>query len=123
MRKLIAQNHFLVLIALLLTGCTDFFEWEAPETGVLLSKEKSPDLNYSAKIIASDVKGTYVFIVTDNQTNNIVTEQTISAPVGYHKQIVLLQWEQSSKVVSAIIDHDLGENNMVFRITLGNKSI
>jgi hypothetical protein len=73
-----------------------------------------------ARVIATEVQGTYIFEVRKIQKGNISVEQTISAPIGYHAHIVSLTWSLDGQTVSATIDHDFGEGNKVFNLRIVN---
>ena len=80
----------------------------------------SPDKSLSALVIATEVQGTYIFKVRKIRSGNILAEQTISAPIGYHAHIVWLRWSEDGRTVSAAIDHDFGEGNTMFDLRIVN---
>jgi hypothetical protein len=80
----------------------------------------NPDKSLSARVIATEVQGTYIFEVRKIRNENILAEQSISAPIGYHAHIVSLRWTEDGRIVSATIDHDFGEGNKVFDLRIVN---
>ena len=80
----------------------------------------NPDKSLSARVIATEVQGTYILEVRKIPNENILAEQTVSAPIGYHAHIVSLRWSEDGRVVSATIDHDFGESNKVFDLRIVN---
>jgi hypothetical protein len=108
---------FLAVISLV--GCTDL-SWEPPNPGSVMAELTSPDKSLSARVIATEVQGTYIFEVRKIRSGNILAEQTISAPIGYHAHIVWLTWSEDGRTVSATIDHDFGEGNKMFDLRIVN---
>ena len=96
-------------------GCTDL-SWESPKPGTVIAELTNPDKNFIARVIATEVRGTYTFEVRMIQKGIILAEQTISAPVGYHANIVSITWSEDGPIFSATIDHDFGEDNRVFKL-------
>lgn len=96
-----------------MVGCADN-SWEPPDAGTIMAELKSPDTSLTARVIATGIHGTYIFEIRKIQRGNILTEKTISAPVGYHAHIVSITWSEDGRIVSAKIDHDFGEDNKVF---------
>jgi len=80
----------------------------------------SPDKILLAQVIATEVQGTYAFEVRNIRNENILAEQTISAPIVYHAHIVSLRWREDGRIVSATIDNDFGEGNKVFDLRIMN---
>ena len=80
----------------------------------------NPNKSLSARVIATEVQGTYIFEVLKIRSGNILAEQTISAPIGYHAHIVWLTWSEDGRTVSATIDHDFGEGNKMFDLRIVN---
>jgi hypothetical protein len=110
---------FLVLISLV--GCTDL-SWEPPNPGSVMAELTNPDKSLSAQVIATEVQGTYILEVRKIGSENILAEQIISAPIGYHAHIVSLRWSEDGRIVSATIDHDFGDGNKVFDLSILNIS-
>ena len=108
---------FLVLISLV--GCTDL-SWEPPNPGSVMAELTNPKKSLSARVIATKVQGTYIFEVRRIRNGNILAEQTISAPIGYHAHTISLAWSKDGRIVSATIDHDFGEGNKVFDLRILN---
>jgi len=80
----------------------------------------NPNKSLSARVIATEVQGTYIFEVREIRSGNILAEQTISAPIGYHEHTVWLTWSEDGRIVSATIDHDFGEGNKMFDLRIVN---
>jgi hypothetical protein len=80
----------------------------------------NPEKSLSARVIATEVQGTYIFEVRKIRSGNILAKQTISAPIGYHEHIVRLTWSEDGRTVSATIDHDFGEGNKTFDLCIAN---
>jgi len=78
------------------------------------------DKSLSARVVATEVQGTYIFEVRKIRSGNILVRQTISAPVGYHAHVVSLTWSEDGRTVSAEIDNDFGEGNAVFDLRIVN---
>ena len=102
-----------------LVGCTDL-SWEPPNPGSVMAELTNPNKSLSARVIATEVQGTYIFEVLKIRSGNILAEQTISAPIGYHAHIVWLTWSEDGRTVSATIDHDFGEGNKMFDLRIVN---
>ena len=103
--------------AIALVGCSGLF-WEPPIPGSVMAESYSPDKSLSARVIATEGQGTYIFEVRKIRSGNILAEQTISAPIGYHAHIVWLTWSEDGRTVSATIDHDFGEGNRTFDLSI-----
>ena len=102
-----------------LLGCTDL-PWEPSSPGSVLAELTNPDKSFSARVIATEVQGTYILEVRKIRNENILAERTISAPIGYHAHIVSLKWSEDGRIVSATIDHDFGEGHRVFDLSIVN---
>ena len=111
-----------MLLTLFSVGCTDF-SWKPPDPGSVIAELSSPDKSLSARVIATEVQGTYVFEVRSINKNNILAEQSISAPIGYHEHRVSLTWNRDGQTVLATIDHDFGDGNKVFKIRIADKNV
>lgn len=99
--------------AIALVGCSGPL-WEPPIPGSVMAERSSPDNSLLARVIAAEAQGTYTLEVRDVRKGNVLAERTIAAPVGYHAHIVSLTWSEDSRIVTATIDHDFGEDNRVF---------
>ncbi len=77
-------------------------------------ERSSPDNSLLARVIAAEAIGTYTLEVRDIRKANVLAARTIAAPVGYHAHIVSLAWSEDSRVVTATIDRDFGDHNVVF---------
>ena len=108
---------FVFIAAIALASCSGSL-WEPPLPGAVIAKRFSPDKSYLAQIIAAETKGKYTLGVYDVRENDLLAERDISGPVGYHEHIVLLKWSDDSRIVTATIDHDFGENNRVFHLRI-----
>ena len=109
------------LIASLPVGCIDL-SWEPPPPGAVMAECASPHKDVDARVIATNVQGTYSFEVRNRKTGSLLAKQTISAPVGYHLHMVTLTWRQDGRMVSATIDHDFGSDNKVFDLMVPSMS-
>jgi len=110
------SSRFLILIfatAIALVGCSGPL-WEPPIPGSVMAERSSPDNSLLARLIAAEAKGTYTLAVRDIRKGNVLAERIIAAPVGYHAHIVSLTWSEDSRIVTATIDHDFGDDNRVF---------
>jgi hypothetical protein len=104
--------------AIALVDCSGLL-WEPPIPGSVMAESYySPDKSLSARVIATEGQGTYIFEVRKIRSGNILIEQTISAPIGYHAHIVWLTWSEDGRFVSATIDHDFGEGNKTFELSI-----
>lgn len=109
-------SAFIFAAAIALVGCSGSL-WDPPLPGSVVAERSSPDKCHFARIIAAEAQGTYIFEVRDVRKGDVLAERTIAAPVGYHAHIALLTWSKDSRIVTAIIDHDFGENNRVFDLS------
>jgi hypothetical protein len=105
--------------AIALVGCSELL-WEPPIPGSVMAELTNPDKSLSARVIAREGQGTYIFEVRKIRSGNIIIKQTISAPIGYHAHIVWLTWSEDGRTVSATIDHDFGEGNKTFDLSIVN---
>ena len=105
----------ILLLFVFLTGCKDL-SWSPPKPGTIMAELTNPDKNMTARVIATELQGSYIFEIRSSNKGTIITEQMISAPVGYHEHIVSIKWNDDSRNFSATIDHDFGEGNKVFNI-------
>lgn len=112
----ILKRILLILLVLLVTGCWDFFSWDKPKTGTAVAELLSPDKTLSAKVIATNVEETYRFVIIENKNRTKLAEKSISIPNEYHEPIISLKWSSDGHSVLATIDHDFGENNIVFEL-------
>jgi hypothetical protein len=99
-----------VLGAPLVLNHLDFFAWDPPRQGTIVAERPSPDGVYTARVTAADSAGHYVF--TLRHDGDVVVSREISAPVGYHSQIVRVDWAPDGSRAIATIDHDFGDNNI-----------
>jgi len=113
-RILVVGSAIAVLVivvgAPILLGRLDFFDSEPPTAGTVLASRLSPDSVLAAAVIATDSAGHYVFVL--RKDNEIVAQREISAPVGYHAQIVRVEWTPDGNRAIASIDFDFGERNV-----------
>ena len=116
------QTVFRMLLLIYLVGtfpfgCVDF-SWEAPDPGSVMAKRDGPHHNLYARVVATEVQGTYTFEVRRIKGDEILAKRSISAPVGYHPHKVTLSWDQNGRTASALIDYDFGDNNEVFALSV-----
>jgi hypothetical protein len=83
----------------------------------------NPEESLSARVIATKVQGTYIFKVQGIKKDNVLAEQSISAPIGYHEHSVSLKWSHDGQTVRATIDHDFGIGNKVFDLRIVDKGV
>jgi protease II len=83
-----------------------------------MAERSSPDNSLLAHVIAAKAQGTYTLQVRDVRRGDILAKQTIATPVGYHAHIVSLTWSEDSRIVTATIDHDFGDDNIVFDLRI-----
>jgi len=112
--KLLLQ---LFLLGSLLVGCTNHY-WKPPNTGSVMVELKSPDNCIYARVIATEIPGTYKFEVRHIQSDQVLEEKNISAPIGYHPYLVTLVWDQDGRSVWATIDHDFGDGNKTYDLNV-----
>ncbi len=93
-----------------------FFAWDAPRPGTLVAESLAPDSGLVARVRAGTTKGQYVFELRRSQGNVLVASETISAPVGYHEQLITLRWAAGGARAIATIDHDFGVGNLEFAL-------
>ncbi len=110
-------STFIFATAIALIGCSGPL-WEPPLPGTVMAERSSPDKNLLARVIAAEAQGTYTLEVRDVRNGDVLAERTIAAPVGYHAHIAFLTWSEDSRIVTAIIDHDFGEKNRVFDLSI-----
>ena len=99
-----------VVAAPIVVNHLNFFGWDPPRQGTVLADRPSPDGTYTARVTASDRAGHYIF--TLRHDGEVVVTHEISAPVGYHAQLVKVEWAVDGTSAIATIDHDFGENNV-----------
>jgi len=99
-----------VIAAPIVLNHPDFLGWDPPQEGTVLAERPSPDGAYTARVTAADNAGHYVF--TLRHDGDVVMTREISAPVGYHPQIVRVEWARDGSRAIATIDHDFGENDI-----------
>lgn len=107
------------LLVILLINCTNY-SWKPPGPGSVMAELRSPDNLIYARVIATDVHGTYTFEVRDIKSGQVLAEQNIWAPIGYHPHLVTLVWNQNGRTVSATIDHDFGDGNKTYDLNALN---
>ena len=111
---------FIFAAAITLAGCSGSL-WEPPLLGSVMAERSSPDKSLFARVTAAEVQGTYTLEVRDARNGDVLAERTILAPVGYHEHIVSLTWSADSRIVTATIDHDFGENNRGFDLHIDHR--
>ncbi len=114
------SSRFLTLIfatAIALVSCSGPL-WKPPIPGSVMAERSSPDNSLLAHVIAAKAQGTYTLQVRDVRRGDILAKQTIETPVGYHAHIVSLTWSEDSRIVTATIDHDFGDDNIVFDLRI-----
>ena len=90
--------------------------WEPPIPGSAMAERSSPDNSLLARVIAAETLQKYTLEVSDIRKGNVLAEQTIAAPVGYHAHKVSITWSEDSRIVKVTIDHDFGDDNRVFEL-------
>ena len=106
-------STFIFAAAIALVGCSSPL-WEPPVSGSVIVERSSPDKKLLARLITAEAPGAYTLEVRDIQKGDVIVRRTIVAPVGYHAHIASLKWSEDSRIVTATIDHDFGENNRMF---------
>jgi hypothetical protein len=51
---------YILLLVLLLVGCTDL-SWQPPDPGTVMAELSNPKKSFSARVIAMKAQGTYIF--------------------------------------------------------------
>ena len=110
-------STFIFAAVIALVGCSGP-PWEPLLPGSVLAERSSPDKSLLAQVIAAEAQGTYTLGVRDVRNGDVLFKRTIAAPVGYHTHIALLTWSEDSRIVTATIDHDFGEDNRVFDLRI-----
>jgi len=100
----------------LVLGGPDSFNWAPPPAGTVVAQSWSPDNSLLATVIAGDSAGQYVFSLRRN--TEVIARRQIAAPVGYHPQIVHVDWVPDGSRAIATIDHDFGESNVRVELPL-----
>lgn len=103
--------------AVALVACAVRF-WEAPTAGPVMAERLSPDNSLLARVVATEVKGTYTLAVGNPHEGKVFVKRIISAPVGYHAHIVSLTWRADGRTVTATIDHDFGDDKRMFELRI-----
>lgn len=106
----------LVAVGLWWSSRLDSFGWDAPPPGSVVAERLAPDSGLVARVRAGTTKGHYVFELRRTQGDELVASRTISAPVGYHAQLITVRWGEGSARAIAIIDHDFGAGNLEFAL-------
>ena len=117
MHFLLRFSTIIFAAAIALVGCSGP-PWEPPLPGSVLAERSSPDKRLLAQVIAAEAQGTYTLGVRDVRNGDVLVKRTIAAPVGYHTHIASLTWSEDSRIVTATIDHDFGEDNRVFDLRI-----
>ena len=66
---------------------------DAPHPGSVLAQSTAPNGTLVARVLSENVAGSYAFELRANPSGDLVAVREISAPVGYHPQIVTLEWD------------------------------
>ena len=106
-----------VATAIALVACGSRF-WEAPTPRSVMAERVSPDNSLLARVLATEIKGTYTLEVRNGREGKVFAKRIISAPIGYHAHVMSLTWSADSRTVAVTIDHDFGDNNRVFELHL-----
>ena len=106
-------STFIFAAAIGLFGCSGPL-WEPPVPESVIAESYSPDKSLLGRVIAAEDQGTYTLEVHNLRKGDVIDRRTIVAPVGYHKHIVSLAWSENGRIITATIDHDFGEDNIVF---------
>ena len=109
-------------ITVIFAGCTGQ-SWSPPKPGTVMAELTNPGKNMTAQVLATKDQGTYIFEIRKIPEGVIAAQQMISAPVGYHKHIVSISWNHDSRIFSATIDHDFGDDKRVFNISTMNSGV
>ena len=94
----------------------DFFAWDARPPGTLVAEKVAPDSALVARVRAGRTKGEYLFELRRTDGGELVSSETITAPVGYHEHLITLRWVTGGARAIATIDHDFGEGNLEFSL-------
>ena len=55
--------------------------------------------------------------ISFHSISDVLTEWTIVSSIDYNAHIALLTWSEDSRIVTAKIDHDFGEDNRAFNLS------
>jgi len=69
-----------------------WFVPEVPGAGVVVAELEFSDGDFLSKVIATDERGVYQFVVLYTSTEQTINEKTISVPVSYHAHGVSIRW-------------------------------
>ena len=101
---------FFISLFIAIFGCN---ETERKQT--LIIEQASPNSKFVAQIIK--IGENYRFAVkSENKTVSIVDEEF--TPAGYHNPRFSFEWNDLSSSVQIKVDHDFGENNLLFEYNL-----
>ena len=103
----------MLLALMFMLACTTS-TWEAPEPGTVMAALTISDRTLTARVVATEIQGAYIFEIREGVKGRVLEERTISVPVGYHPHVVSITWNEGKRTVIATIDHDFGDNNALF---------
>ncbi len=105
------------VLAFMTAGCSHSDEpWEPLPAGTLVVESPSPERGLSAVVIAQQTPGGYTLEIRDARNQETLSGKDIAAPVGYHPHLITLKWSPDGAQVVATIDHDFGDNNLLFEL-------
>ncbi|MFV1883601.1 MAG: hypothetical protein ACMZ7B_03855 [Balneola sp.] len=104
------KHIFLFVLLSSVSGC------QAPElTRTIYTEQPSPNSKFVAQIIK--IGEDYRFAIkSENGTISIV--DLYFTPTGYHDPGFTLVWNDESSSIQIEVDHDFGENNLLFEYNL-----
>lgn len=74
--------------------CSDTKHLEPePSAAESVVEDKSPDGLLIARVVAAGEPGHYMFLVEEIASGKTIAHSSLSAPVGYHSQMVQIRWE------------------------------
>ena len=90
--------------------------WEPLPAGTVVLEKPSPNLEFSAAVVAKEEPGSYRLEIQNQRSQERLASRIIAAPVGYHAHLITLEWGHDSRRVIATIDYDFGDNNLAFEL-------
>lgn len=117
---------FSISVALVLGMYIGHYLLQSPKGELKLSHEvitsnTSQDNKYVAKVLFESVTKTYnISVTTKNNTELMLMNKII--PKGYHDPVINLLWS-SPDVLSIEVNHDFGDNNLLYELNMKDLSI
>jgi hypothetical protein len=85
-----------------------------PPTKTVITEATSPDGMFKAFVL-KDASDTYHFAIAKKDGTRLIVDEDLFSGRGYHQPIFTLSWNKTSDLVSVEVDHDFGDNNLLYR--------